>query len=503
MATGDSETGEQASSRDSRASTQPSSGGFGPSHSRVVRDGLEYVIGSMSFPTGVRGHDGLLLEKIVPSEMMVGQSFTYEYRVTNLTSYPIHMVRVMDQASGGLNVEKADPQPVSSSGGILVWELGNIEANGSQKIRVQGSASDEGVVSTCGWATYSPVLCEPIRIVKASLQVAKSGPSEASICDPLNYEIAVKNNGSSTLTEVQIVDEMQEGLSANGQQQVAFNVGTLEPGEVRQVTVNARASRTGTFTNRVRVTSAQGVDGEDQVTTRISAPALQIGCEAPEVRFIGRPVEVCFNVNNPGSAPAGNTIVETIIPAGASVQGVTDGGRVVGDRIQWNLGDLGAGDGKTVCARYTFATRGTFRFAGQVRAGCLEPVSTICETQVRGVPGVLLEVIDIDDPIEVGATDTYEISVTNQGTAVDSNILIECRLEESQQFISASGATQGAEVEPRVVRFQPLPTLDPKQTATWRVKVKALVAEDVRFRVILTTDQISRPVEETEATNQY
>ncbi|MDA7866619.1 DUF11 domain-containing protein [Verrucomicrobia bacterium] len=485
-------------------SMQPAAtSGFGPSHSTVMRDGLEYVVGSMSFPTGLRNHDGLLLEKIVPAEMMVGQAFTYEYRVTNLTSYPIHMVRLMDQVSTGFRVEKSDPPPTSTTGGIVLWEIGKLDGNESRKIRIQGSAADEGVVTTCGWATYSPVLCEPIRIVKAALQVVKSGPAEASICDPLEYTIGVKNSGSSTLTEVRVIDQMDEGISSNGQQQLSFDIGTLEPGQTRQVSVNAQAARTGTFTNRVQVTSAQGVTAEDEVTTRVLSPALQISCEAPSVRFIGRPVEVCFNVTNPGNAIAENVFIEGLIPEGGSVRGVTEGGRVAGDRIRWNLGALAPGENKTVCAQVVFGVGGNFRLAGQAQADCIDPVGTACETEIKGVPGVLLEVIDIEDPIEVGSTDTYEIAVTNQGTAFDSNISIVCTLEPSQEFVSATGATQGTEVEPLIVKFVPLPSLAPKQTARWRVVVKAVARESVRFKVSLTTDQISRPVEETEATNQY
>ena len=482
---------------------QVPSSGFGPSHSTVMRDGLKYVVGSMSFPTGLRNHDGLLLEKIVPAEMMVGQSFTYEYRVTNLTSYPIHMVRLMDQVSTGFLVQKADPAPTSTSGGIVLWEIGKLDGNESRKIRIQGSANDEGVVTTCGWASYSPILCEPIRIVKAALQVVKNGPAEVSICDPIDYTIGVKNSGSSTLTGVKVIDQMDEGISANGQRQVSFDIGTLEPGQTRQVSVNARAARTGNFTNRVQVTSAQGVTAEDQVTTRVLAPALQISCEAPSVRFIGRPVEVCYNVTNPGTAIAENATIEALIPNGGTVRGVTEGGRVSGDRIQWNLGGLAPGESKTVCAQVVFGVGGRFRLAAQAQADCVDPVGAACETEIKGVPGVLLEVIDIEDPIEVGATDTYEIAVTNQGTAIDSNITIECFMEPSQEFVSATGSTPGAEVEPLVIKFQPLATLAPKQTARWRVVVRAVAQEDVRFKVSLTTDQISRPVEETEATNQY
>lgn len=478
-------------------------GEFGPSHSTVVRDGLKYVIGSMSFPTGLRNHDGLLLEKIVPAEMMAGKPFTYEYRVTNLTPHPIQFVRVMDQASEGLTVQRADPQTTSTSGGILQWDLGRLNGDESRKIRVQGVAGQEGVVTTCGWATYSPVLCEPIRIVTANLQVVMEAPSEISICDPLPYRITVRNSGSSTLSGVQVAADLPEGVTASGNSPAAFEIGSLEPGQTRELTLSTQATRTGRFTARARGTSAQGVSAEDSATTSVVAPALQIACEAPDIRFIGRPAEVCFNVTNSGNAPAANAVVEALLPQGASLRGVTDGARTSGNRVVWNLGTLPAGESRSVCAQMTFGSAGTFQLAAVGRADCVDPVNTACQIGIKGVPGVLLEVIDIDDPIEVGATDTYEIAVTNQGTALDSNITIVCTLEPAQEFVSASGATEGGLTEPGVVRFQPLPKLSPKQTARWRVVVRAVEREDVRFKVTLTTDQISRPVEETEATNQY
>ena len=43
----------------------------------------------------------------------------------------------------------------------------------------------------------------------------------------------------------------------------------------------------------------------------------------------------------------------------------------------------------------------------------------------------------------------------------------------------------------------------PGEKATWTVTVKALKAGDVRFKTKMTSDQLGRPVEETEATNLY
>ncbi|MCJ7692733.1 MAG: hypothetical protein MUO22_04900 [Sedimentisphaerales bacterium] len=53
------------------------------------------------------------------------------------------------------------------------------------------------------------------------------------------------------------------------------------------------------------------------------------------------------------------------------------------------------------------------------------------------------------------------------------------------------------------VNFAPLQRLTPKAKTTWRVVVRAVKSGDVRFRTTMNTDQIERPVEETEATHLY
>jgi len=49
----------------------------------------------------------------------------------------------------------------------------------------------------------------------------------------------------------------------------------------------------------------------------------------------------------------------------------------------------------------------------------------------------------------------------------------------------------------------PLASLPAKEKAVWRVVVKALKPANIRFKVTMLSDQLTRPVEETESTNQY
>ena len=51
--------------------------------------------------------------------------------------------------------------------------------------------------------------------------------------------------------------------------------------------------------------------------------------------------------------------------------------------------------------------------------------------------------------------------------------------------------------------FAPLKLLAPKAKATYRVIVKGVKAGDVRFRVSLTSDQMTSPAGETESTHIY
>jgi uncharacterized repeat protein (TIGR01451 family) len=123
-------------------------------------------------------------------------------------------------------------------------------------------------------------------------------------------------------------------------------------------------------------------------------------------------------------------------------------------------------------------------------------------TSVTGISALLMEVVDVEDPVRVGSYATYVIRVENQGSATATNIRIAAVLEDNLRYISSAGSTAGSR-EGQTIRFFPLGTLAPKTTAAWRVVVEAARAGDVRFKVIMQADQLTRPVEETESTHLY
>lgn len=464
---------------------------------------MKYVKGSMAFPSGKLDGSGLLLEKIVPAEVMVGKSLTYEIRAVNISGQPLRDVRVWDQVSSNFKPSSATPQPASVESGQALWVLGDMPAGKTEVIKVTGTAGAEGTITSCGWATYTPVLCEPIKVTRASLQLVKTAPAEISICDPIEMVVTVRNNGSTVLNQVRITDALPPNMKTSDNQTAhTFDAGTLQPAQSKEFKFSVVAAKTGKYENKAKVTTAQGIEAEASATTTVRSPELALECAAPGEVFAGRPARVNLKVTNKGDAPETLVTVELPIPAGATVQSATEGGRTANNRVVWEIRNLAPNAAKDLSATLVASQPGSLAMNVTARGACAKPVEARCNTRVAGIPAILLEVIDIEDPIEVGNNEVYEIIVTNQGSAPDTGVKVVCTLEDSQEFVSGTGTTAVSGAG-RTITMQPVASLAPKAKATWRVTVKALKAGDIRFSVKMTSDNIDRPVEETEATRQY
>ncbi len=483
------------------AEKQPApTAGYGPSYTTFEENGVRWVRGSMAFPTGLRESSGLLVEKTVPAEVLIGQKFGYSYKVSNLTDFPLQMVTLADRVTSNFTTSDADPKPAQTSEGIATWQLGTLGPKETKVVRVNGASKEEGSITTCGWASYSPILCEDIRVVKANIQLTKTAPTDVLICDPIPMTLVVKNNGSSALTGVKVTDTLPEGLLSEGKNSVAFDAGNLAAGESREFKFNATASKTGKFVNNAKATSAQGISAEASATTTVHEPVLSIACKSAEESFMGRPFNVCFTVVNNGDAPAAGTVVQVPVPAGLTFRSATAGGTLSGNSIVWNLSSLAVKAPQELCATFASTTGGNFQFNGTAKGTCAKQVSTSCQTRVIGVAAILLEKSDDPDPIGVGETTTYTVKVTNQGTADDNNVRVVITVAPELAPVSA---TSGGVINGNTVTFPVVPRLAAKESVTYKVVARGVKAGDGHTVFNLNSDVLKKAISAEESTHVY
>ena len=447
----------------------------------------------------------IAISKTAPAKALVGEKFSYSITVSNPSKVTAKNVSLTDILPGGITYVSSTPR-ANVRGSNLSWSLGSLAGGARKSVKVEVQATRTGkfinparVIAAGDLAARATA--ETI-VAQANLTLTKQSPGEVLICDPIEYVLVVENTGDAAATNVKLTDKLPAGLTYKDKYStITSNIGTLAPGQSKRVRYTVKATKTGIFTNKANVSADGGLTAEAFSRTEVKQPVLVVTKMGPARRYIGRTIAYEITVANRGDGVAKNAIVTDVIPAGTTFAMARNGVVLSGGKVTWRLGDILPNGSKQVTLELTATRSGTVRNVTKVIAHCVE-ASGEAVTVVTGIPAILLECVDTDDPIEVGATETYIITVTNQGTADSTNVVITCTLPPEQQFLSAQSPA-GHIVDGQVVTFKPVVALAPKKVATYRLHVKGIRPGDVRFRVALKSDQMVTPSEETESTNIY
>jgi uncharacterized repeat protein (TIGR01451 family) len=447
------------------------------------------------------------VDKIMPKETKLNQQFNYTIKVTNLTDTLLSDIIVNEECPASFKLISAVPQSQGNSN-KLTWEIDSLGPKALRQIVVSGMA-DSAEPLKFSTTVQTPVVpaVTSINVIQPSLKLVKSIPSEVMLCDLIPVKYIITNDGTGTVTHIRITDTLPPGLrTTDGKPEISIEAGSLVENQTREYTVDLRAAKIGTYTGKATANSMDmglRADSADTVTV-VSQPVLAISKTGPDHLYIGRPVTYEIIVSNKSTVTAKDVVVEDTMPEGVSSVKATSGAQLAesNTKLTWKLEKLAPNTSETYRVSYTPTKPGEITNGATATAYCAQVVSTTMKTKVTGIPAVNIEVTDMEDPVRVGNRVTYVITVTNQGSAPLTNTLITCVLEANIKYISSAGSTSGS-MEGDRLRFLPLGTLAPQEKAVWRVVVQAVSQGDIRFKVIMNSDELTRPVEKTEATYLY
>ena len=455
----------------------------------------------MAFPTGERSTSAVLLQKEMPTEIILGVPIEFRIEVENLTERTLEAVEVSDAIPEGFVVESTQP-PAIMSGTKAVWQLGVLAPRSVKTLSVRGSASELGAFTTCASVTYESMLCATANVVSPSLEVQLSAPAEGLACDPIEVTVRVANSGTGDARGVRVIEELPEGLTTlGGRRRIQMEFGTLASNQSKEQVVKLKATRGGTFTQTASAEATGGIRSEaDPVTSILRMPRLDISMAVDPSVVVTRPLNGSITVANLGDATSDGTQVRVPLPSDCKVLEVTGGGQASINGITWDLENLEPGDRRDLGFVVSSEKGQLLSLEATAGGRCADDAIASSNSEIRGLPALLLEVKDESDLILVGEPVVYNIRVTNQGSAKDELIVITCQVEDGLEIVKASGAAVGA-IDGRVVRFAPVPELAPDEEISYQVTVRSSRQLDSRFNVSLTSKQKTRPVSEEEATN--
>ena len=475
--------------------------GTGP---KAAPDDEATVWTSRAIPTGRVATSAVLVERGTPRMVPVGQPYRYEIRVTNLTGETLEDVAVTEYLGSDASLGGAEPEGTAELDGGVRWTLGALAPKETRTIRVTAVPGATGTLRNRCEVDYRALAYGDTTVVEPKISLDRTVAGEGLVGEPLEVRYTVHNPGTGTAREVVVTDDLPEGLATvDGSTVVRLGVGDLPPGSTREYAVKVKGSATGAYILRASASAAGGLRAETEpATMEVRRAVLAADIAGPAEWMVDRDAAYSIRVSNTGEGTAPAAVVTLELPPGFDFVSADEGGVQEVTALLWRLGDVPGGAERTLQVRLKAGAAGTQAATVTASARYTEPATAQVATRIVGVPALLLEVGDGTDPIGVGGEVAYTITVVNQGSAADEGVVVFCELEDTMEFVSAQGATEGA-AKDGTVAFAPLPSLAPGEQAVWTIVVKAARAGDVRFKAKLTSKKLERPVEETESTRFF
>lgn len=388
-------------------------------------------------------------------------------------------------------------------GNKVIWEFDYMRQGDCQDMTVWFNAKSTGDIVACTSLEVIPIGCICVFCGCPELYIEKCGPAKAMLGQQVCYQILVRNDGDQDAKDVCLKDEVPEGLRhCTGKDSIAYNIGTLCPGECRQVPLKFEAVKLGEWCNKATAKACNCPPVSAEACTKIICHNIDVSKSGPAKQFAGKVANYHITVRNTGNEGLTGVYVVDTAPNGTCIESAP-GATICGNTATWNVGDLAEGESKSFNLNLCNDCCGTVT-CNVVEAGCCEGCcdEACAQTEWVGHSALLIEVTDCEDPLLVGCTTTWNVRVANQGTASDHNVQIVAKFPEGLKPHGADGTTCGS-VDGQMVIFDAIPELCCKEYAEWTICAEAVSTGDQRVTVELTSDLLKVPVVEEESTHVY
>jgi uncharacterized repeat protein (TIGR01451 family) len=294
------------------------------------------------------------IQQKMPEHVVAGAPISVEICVSNTGATPADNLVVSEVLSAEEELLDADPLPERIRG-TLSWSLGRLEPGSQKTLRLRltlKACAGASELRNSVTATYQVSVQDTAaaRVDRLQLALEASGPEAAAVGEKVVWQFVVRNTGSAAASGVTLHTLLPQGLTHPAGPDLEKEIGDLAPGASRTITLQLVPTRAGTFQAGVRVL-AQGVElASKQVSLQAQDVRLSMQADGPTTLPCNGSGSYTLRVSNEGTASARSVRLVVALPEGLAFLQAGDHAAYDAENhaIIWNLGDLGAGEKRTV-----------------------------------------------------------------------------------------------------------------------------------------------------------
>jgi uncharacterized repeat protein (TIGR01451 family) len=416
----------------------------------------------------------------VPSNATPGKELAYRVVAENVSRASAHHVTVRAPLPSNARFVRASPEaalPPAPEKQILSWQLGTLEPGARREVALVVVPTGAGDVEATARVQFEHGETVRTRVARPELRLRKTGPARAGLYDPVTFRVEVSNAGAAPLEDVELTDELPPALlflnsnpSTPGDKPVlTWKLGTLAAGQSKSVEYQVSPKEVGTFENKAAARAAGGRRQEAAARVVVGAARLGVTISGPRGRSADEPATYRITVANDGNAPANRVqLVDDLFFDDKTrdhieLRSASDGGKVAGRNVEWDLGVLPPGGRRTVLLVVRARREGTFTTVATARADRVPEARAECATEFEPAAPLTLDVDRAPDPLPAGGQARYTFRVRNRGAAVN-NLRLRVKAAEGLKVVGATGPTSHTQ-DGGAVDFAPLPFLERGEVA--------------------------------------
>jgi uncharacterized repeat protein (TIGR01451 family) len=443
------------------------------------------------------------LKWVKNEEVNVGQECTCGLVVKNTGKLAAKDIVVEAYFPRTVRLIDAEPFP-SDSRDHLVWVFEHLAPGEERTIQITMIPGRRGDMETSATVRFTGVASAVLTVEEPQLAVAVSGSNEVMVGDSLTQVITVSNPGTGVAHDVVVNVKLPEGLEHPRGKNVEMGIGSLGPNETRELRLPLSAIAGGDALLVVEARGSSNLIQRAQALVKIAAPKLSVEIAGPGLRYVGRHAQFAITVTNDGVAATDNVRVVELVPEGFEFIKADRNGKfdTTSGSVSWFIGHLEAGQSTQVALELAARQIGEYLHHVQASGENGTIATTKLATRVDGASAVVMEVADLDDPVEVGTQTAYEIRIRNDGSKAAHNVRISCDLPAGVELIDTKGPTDPV-LEKGVLYFKPIGELAAGAKTSYLIRVNGTVAGNLRMRAKLTSNASPEPLIVEEMTKFY
>jgi len=430
------------------------------------------------------------IEWVKQGEINVGQECACELVVKNSGKVSAHEVVVEAIFPESVQLTQANPKPAKVSD-YLEWSIPELAAGEERTIHITMIPSQSGDLETTANVRFTGTAASVFKVAEPLLKVSTEAPAEVIIGDPLVQTVTISNPGTGIAQNVKLQIVTPAGLEATRGDRSQIAIGALNPGESRTVRLSFTAIAGGEQTLEVAASANSGLNQFAEATVKVIAPSLAIVVEGPGLRYAGREARYTLNITNEGQVATNNVHVTHRLPKGFKFLKADKGGVLDANTgsVSWSVGHLEPA--QTFQLKLQLEATEIGQFEHQVFASAENGVTAEANTTttVEGSASLVLEIQDLEDPVEVGQETAYEIRITNNGSKSAQNVGLTFEMPGSFEVLKVQSATQHF-TKNGLILFSDLPELAPGKTTLFRVHMRGATEGNLRVRARVASESI-------------